>query len=272
MRLLTKCRPASGYFLLAVSLLNFASCSLGHGRAFAVVPRNPAYLLRSPDRRETPFPDLLRAYNGFEAGRGWIDLRPEMELRIENAYYQKGSSRRGLAGFLGTEVARYDVLPNGLRLLSVQPMKDRPAADTPVQNLIPAPVLASRLYRLYFEIVFHRANGSHGSVLLTAKSQTELEQLSAQLEHPETLCFAGSTACVAFPEACSVSVEMKILVNGRTETVVWGSLLTSVVGDRLQHLTLERLFAGRLAPVAIDFRDAAALKLPLLPGDRITWK
>jgi len=236
-----------------------------------VVPRNPAYLLRSPDAREIPFPDLLRAYNGFEAGRGWVDLRPLMELRIENAYYEKGSSRRGLKGFLGTEVARYDVLSQGLRLLSVQPMKDRPPADTPVQDLIPASVTTSRQYRLYFEIVFHRANGSHGSVLLAAKSQPELEQLSTELEHPESLCFPGSTSCVAFPEACSVSVEMKIVVNGRTETLVWGSLLTSVVGDRPRHLALERLFAGRLIPVAIDFHDAAALKLPLLPGDRIIW-
>lgn len=94
---------------LVILQLSFLSCSLRHPAAFQVLPHNPAYLLRSPDARETPFPEVLRAYNGFEPGRGWIDLYSLMELRVENAYYQKGASRKGLEGFLGTEVARYAV-------------------------------------------------------------------------------------------------------------------------------------------------------------------
>jgi hypothetical protein len=54
-----------------------------------------------------PFPDVLRVYNGFEPGRAWMELRPGMELRIENAYYQPGMPRSGLNGFLGTEIAQY---------------------------------------------------------------------------------------------------------------------------------------------------------------------
>ncbi len=255
---------------LVIFQLSFLSCSLRHPAAFRVVPHAPAYLLRSPDLRQTSFPDVLRDYNGFEAGRGWIDLRPLIELRIENAYYEKGSSRRGLQGFLGTEVARYQVRPDGLRLVSVQPMKERPATDTPVQRLIPPSLTNARHYRLYFEIVF-RSNNTHGSVLLGANSKEALDQLSAQIDHPEVLCGQNSTHCAAFPEACSVSVEMKIVVNGRTDMLVWGSLLSSVVGDHPQHLELKRLFDGRLIPVEINFQDADALQLPLLPGDQITW-
>jgi hypothetical protein len=33
-----------------------------------------------------------------------------------------------------------------------------------------------------------------------------------------------------------------------------------------------RLNAGNAVPVEIDAADPAALKLPLLPGDRITWQ
>ncbi len=250
--------------------LSFLSCSLHHPAAFQVLPHAPAYLLRSPNLRQTSFPDVLRDYNGFEAGRGWIDLRPLMELRIENAYYEKGSSRRGLQGFLGTEVARYAVRPHGLRLLSVQPMKERPLTDTPVQRLISPSLTDARYYRLYFEIVF-RSNNTHGSVLLGANSKEALEQLSAQIDHPETLCTQTSTHCTAFPEACSVSVEMKIVVNGRNEMLVWGSLLSSVVGDHPRQLAVKRLFDGRLTPIEINFQDARALQLPLLPGDQITW-
>lgn len=65
------------------------SCAFRHGKAFQVLRGTPAYLLRSPDSRETPLPDVLRDYNGFEPAHSWIDLRPLMELRIENAYYEK---------------------------------------------------------------------------------------------------------------------------------------------------------------------------------------
>jgi hypothetical protein len=33
-----------------------------------------------------------------------------------------------------------------------------------------------------------------------------------------------------------------------------------------------RLDAGHLVPVAIDAIDPAALRLPLMPGDRVTWE
>ena len=189
---------------------------------------------------------------------------------IENAYYEKGSSRRGLQGFLGTEVARYQVRANGLRLISVQSMKERPATDTPVQRLILPSMMNAKYYRLYFE-VFNPANNTHVSALLGASSKEELDELSARMDHPETVCNQNSVHCTAFPEACSVSLEMKVVVNGKREMLVWGSLLNRVVGNHPQHLAVSRLFAGRLTPIEINFRDPGALQLPLLPGDHITW-
>ncbi len=261
----TGCQP----FLLIIFPLTFLSCSLRHP-VFQVVPQAPVYLLRSPDLRNTPFPDVLRDYNGFEPGGGWVDLSASMELMIENAYYAKGFSRRGLQGFLGTEVARYQVRANGLRIISVQSMKDRPATDTPVQRLILPSMMNAKYYRLYFE-VFNPANKTHVSVLLAANSKEELEDLSSRMDHPETVCNQASAHCTAFPEACSVSLEMKVVVNGKREMLVWGSLLNRVVGNHPQHLAVRRLFAGRLTPVEIDFRDPGTLQLPLLPGDHITW-
>jgi hypothetical protein len=253
---------------LILCLLWLTSC---HGGPFRVLPYSPNYVLQSPDSRKTSFPEVLRAYNGFEPAKNWIDLRPLMELRIENAYYEKGASRRGLKGFLGTEVARYEVMPEGLRLLSVQPMKNRPEADVPVEQLIAQPGLTFRYYRLYFELVFARSRDSHGSALLTANSTEELDRLSAQLTEPESVCNSKSVHCAVFPEACSVSVEMKITVNGKPQTAFWGSLLASVA-PHPQHLEIRRLYAGRLNPIKIDARDPSALRLPLLPGDEIIWK
>jgi hypothetical protein len=194
-----------------------------------------------------------------------------MEIRIENAYYEEGFSRKGLKGFLGTEVAHYEITPNALHLLSVVPMGGRPAADPPVQSLISPAQTKFHYYRLYFEILFDREKDEHGSVLLAADSIDELNQLSAQLSEPETLCGKGSTHCTAFPEACSVSVEMRVIVNGQSQLTGWGSLLSSVVTHTPQHLEMKRLYGSRLTKVKIDSQDSIALSLPLLPGDQIDW-
>ncbi|HWF46288.1 MAG TPA: hypothetical protein VG168_04730 [Bryobacteraceae bacterium] len=278
MKIATQFRRGGRYVLcivrhcaLPLCFLSLAACLVrSHDGTFRVISDSPAYLLKSPDSRKTPFPNVLKAYNGFEPAQRWIDLRPLMELRIENAYYEKGASRRGLAGYLGTEVAHYEITAHGLRLLSVHPMKDRPEGQMPVQRLIRESALAFPCYRFYYELVFARGGDSHGSALLGADSMEELNALSRQLDQAETVCSAASPHCTVFPEACSVSVEMRIVVNGKPQTVFWGSLLASIAA-RPHHLEMRRLYAGRLRPVKINFRDPGALRLPLLPGDEITW-
>lgn len=252
----------------AFGMLLLESC-VG-SKAFRVIPAKPAYLLRSPDAQKTPFPDVLQKFNGFQPGQNSIDLRPLMELRIENAYYEKGASRRGLAGFLGTELAQYEIKADGLDLLSFHPMTNRPEDELPVQNLISNQMTKYRFYRFYYEIVFAASGNSHGSALLGANSMDELNQLSSQITNAETVCNPTSVHCTVFPEACSVSVEMRIVVNSKPQTVVWGSVLESVA-DHPQHLQIKRLYAGQLLPIRIDIHKAGALRLPLLPGDQITW-
>ena len=146
-------------------------------------------------------------------GQGWLDLRPPMQLRVENAYYREGAPKRGLDGYLGTEIARYQVESNGnLHLVSSQPMKDRPHDQPPVERLMPSFIRHYRYHRFYFAIVFKRNAAGRGSVLLGANATAELESLASQLlTEPDAVCNDRSTHCAVFPEACSVAVE----VNGQ---------------------------------------------------------
>ncbi len=178
------------YALCGLVGLAAASCRL---HPYDVIPRSPEYLLRSPNSHETPLRDVLLEYNGFVRGRHSIDLRLQMQIRIENAYYEKGYSRKGLNGYLGTEVARYEVKTAGMHLLSVEPMKGRPEADRPVQDLVSQDQLKFRYYRLYFEILFDRKTDAHGSVLLAANTIDELTQRSTQLSRPLNPSQAQST-------------------------------------------------------------------------------
>lgn len=247
------------------------SCVYRNSHSFLIVPESPNYLLRAPDAHEIPFPEILRSYNGYEPGRRWMDILPLLEMRLENAYYVKGAPRGGIEGFLGTEIARYKMTAHGLILLSFQSMKDRPAADLPVQDLISRAQMKHRFYRLYFEIFFKR-KGFHGSMLLGADSVPELDRLSSEVDDPEKVCSSDSNDCTVFPEACSVSAEMEIVVNGKNQTVLWRVNLADVVKDHPHHLVLKRFYAGRLTPVQINAEDPNDLKLPLLPGDQVIWR
>lgn len=209
---------------------------------------------------ETPLP-----HNRFEPDRGGMDLHPEMELRIENAYYRPGVRRRGSHRFVGTEIARYRVRSNGtLRLLSVQPVKDRPRGEPPVQQLIPRRQRRYHYHRFYRELFFPSGH-TRGSVLIGANTQQELHT------DPHTLCGKRSAHCTVFPEECTVSIEMQIFVNGAPRNVIWDSDLASVV-EHPQHVEVLQLYHGHLTPIKLNPHDPRTLQLALLPGDRINWK
>jgi hypothetical protein len=255
-------------------MLGLVLCSgCGGAHSFAVVPQQPDYALRAPDRIETPFPDTLKKYNGFEPGKNWLELRPRMQLRVENAYYGEGLPKHGLAGYLGTEVAQYQVEKDGsLKRLSVQSMVHRPRDQVAVQDLISEQQSEYKFHRFYYQILFKRASSARGSVLLGAESPQLLEQLAGELERaPETVCGEKSAPCTIFPEECSVALEMEIIVNGKPKTVGWASQLQSVIGNAHQ-VEVQRFYDGRLLPVKLDSADEQALRLPLLPGDRISSK
>lgn len=260
-------------FLVFVLLFSCAACAVHRtAGSFRVLPASPQYLLRTPDGAQIFFGESLERYNGFKPGHDGMDLHPDMELRIENAYYKPGFSKQGLNGFLGTEIAHYLVESRGLRLLSVQPMQNRPNDQLPVQRLITASQTHYRDYRFYFEVLFRDESRTRGSVLLGADSEAELQSLANRLiAQPASVCSAQSVHCTVFPQACSVSVEMRVFVNGSPRSVLWNSELEGVV-QRPQAIELLRRYRGRYAQVKLNPRDPEALRMPLLPGDIIRWK
>ena len=255
---------------LILVMLVSASCVPKRGpEMFRVLPAKPEYLLRDPAARETPFPEVLNRFTPLTSA--WVELRPEMELRVENAYYREGSTRRRLADFLGTQVAHYQVRRNGtLKSLTAETsLKEQPASQPPVQSLVSATQTRYRYHRFFYEILLNRKSELRGAVLLGASSAAELDRLATQLlADPASVCGIGAPRCSVFPETCTASLEIEIVVNGATRTVLWGSLLANVAAHPRQVEVL-RPYRGRLLPVEIDPSDPNALRLPLLPGDRI---
>jgi len=255
--------------LLLFGLLFAASCATRPPGLFQVLPAEPTYVLRSPAPEDTPFPQVLSRYTHLDLQ--WVDLKAEMGLRVENAYFREGAPKHTLTDFIGTEVAQYQVQKTGeLKLVSLeskvaQPPKDQP----PVQGLMSASSARRPYHRFFYQIAFLSRGESRNAVLLSSRSASELGELGAQLlTKPDSVCGDRSANCTIFPEACTVSVEMQIVVNGVPQTVLWGSSLESVA-ENARRIQMLRPYAGRLVPVQIDPSDPRALRLPLLPGDRI---
>jgi hypothetical protein len=149
---------------------------------------------------------------------------------------------------------------------------ERPADQSPVQKLIGSSQSHYRYYRYFFQVVFWRKAGVRGAVLLGANSIDELDRLASRmLTDPDAVCTEQSAHCAAFPEACTVALEIEIVVNGVRRSTPWGSLLDSIVMSP-RKLQLLRLYAGKPTPMELDAHDPQALRLPLLPGDRIEWE
>lgn len=237
-----------------------------------MVLSQPNYLLRSPDARDTPFPEVLSRYSDVGETQGWL-LHPQTELHIENAYYREGAPKHGIANYIGTEQVVYQVRQRSLRLILVKSgLEQRPADQPPVQELIGASRLHYRCYRYFFQIVFRQKADTRGAVLLGANSINELDRLASRLiSDPEAVCDGRSPHCAVLPEACTVALEMEIVANGAARTVVWGNLLDSVA-THPRKVRLLRLYDGKLTPVEVQASDPMALRLPLLPGDRIEWE
>jgi hypothetical protein len=254
-------------------LLSLFCCATQHARgSFRVLPAEPNYVIRSPEATETAFPEVLSRYSDVGPAQGWL-LHSYTELRVENAYYREGAPKRGLDGFLGTQTAVYRVSGRGLQLVSVRSdVARRPVDQLPVQDLIGPEQRRYRSYRYFFQIVFRQESDTRGAVLLGADSLDELNRLSARLlDDPDAVCSGTSQHCAAFPVACTVALQIEVSVNGVRSVVGWGNTLGSVA-EHPRTLKLSRLDNGVLTPVEIDAGDPNALRLPLLPGDRIEWE
>ena len=250
---------------LAALLACFACAPRRSSGAFRVLPGAPNYFLRAPDHRVTPFPEVLERYT--PSSLNWVDLRPRMGLRVENAYY-RDPSRRNFANYLGAEVARFQVRSGGaLRLTSAPSGVRRAGGQGSASALVPVAQRGFRHHRFFYEVLLHAKSELRGAVLLGAASAGELDRLAARLSSdPDSVC--PSRQCTIFPDTCTVSLELEITLNGAPPAVPWGSTLGSVAPPS-GMLQIWRLDSGRLRPVHMDIADPRALRLPLLPGDRV---
>jgi hypothetical protein len=171
-------------------------------------------------------------------------------------------------------VARFRVARTGsLKLTAVDSMASpRPENQQPVQSLVSTTFAERRFHRFFYEVLFKSRAAMRGAVVVGASSVHELQDIGTRLvADPDSTCDGRQDRCVVFPEACTVSLEMEITVNGATATLPLGSSLASVA-PHPRRAVVVRNYSGHPTPIEIPPNDIKALQLPLLPGDRVSWE
>ena len=237
---------------------------------YSVKPATPYYLLKSPDGRKRAFPDTLSDFGS--AFDGWIDLGPAMALKLEKPYFVPPASRR-LQDYLGLETVHYRYESTGLlRQSDYSPLENRPSGQLPVTSALPVDQLRSRHHRFFFQVVFDKESGAARAILLSGDSQITTASVADRLLRGDGCPDPGQTKvyCTAFPEPISASLSFEILANDKPLLVSWGSTVVHVVGDK-RPVKLSRTFRGKRVAVTFDALDPKALRLPLWPGDVLTF-
>ena len=197
-----------------------------------------------------------------------------MELRIENAYFREGATQRNIANYLGTAIVRYRVGPDGpLQRVEIESsLPQQPADQPPIDQLLSTASQNRDHHRLFYQVLINKRDEHRRAVLLSAASTDGLDRLTEQLAgNPSAVCGGKPMDCTVFPSTSTAALEIEVVVNGDRRTVTWGSQVRNVALHP-KHLEVLRLHAGRKTPVDIDLSDPEALRLPLLPGDRVNWR
>jgi hypothetical protein len=162
----------------------------------------------------------------------------------------------------------------GLWPLGAQtPLAKRPNDQPSAQALIRPSERRHRKYRFYYAVVFTQKGTAGGPVLLGASSLVELDRLGTQLlAEPHSICGDKSPHCTVFPNTCTVSLEMQVVVNGATRTVPWRSILASVASGARHIELVRRSGVDRFTSLSIDTADPEAVRIALSPGDQVSWE
>lgn len=251
---------------LAIPLVILTGCQA----RYLVMPAVPHYVLRSPNGEKSAFPDTTSRFgNSFD---GWVDLGPGMSIKLDKAYFLPSESRQ-LRDYRGLESAQYRYQPTGvLDLTDYLSLPDRPSGQTPVSSALPADQLLCRHHRFFFQVVVSKELGAARAILLSSNSKGTIAKVAGNLLRGDGCPASGQidVYCTAIPDLISASLLFEILANGKPLAVPWGSTAAGVVGSQ-RPVKLFRSFRGERVPVVFDSLDPGALRIPLWPGDVLTF-
>jgi hypothetical protein len=228
-----------------------------------------------------PHDSLFNAY-GYRIERSGVNLKPNLRLKVERAYFS--SSEKSDKNYLGVSNVLFDIATNSegsLTFLQARAMQYSPdslgqtdregSRDLAILDLKP-----QKHYRVLFYAHQVPTDRNFSAALIGAND-------SARLDSFEQVIRAASDAscnslnhdgveCFEFRGSVTVSVQIPVELNGKTQFVDWGTKLEAVVPAKVQKsFKLQRRFADSSYDLNFNRDDEAILDLTLVGGDRLSW-
>ncbi|HUD54987.1 MAG TPA: hypothetical protein VMR02_07160 [Terracidiphilus sp.] len=245
--------------------------------------------IRSAITERIPLPaNLVPIFMYSDRGERFVNLAPDMEIRIQKVLSTGTSIKTGSDTSLRILTVHYDVVSRhgggiGLRLNHRPDGAKRASLGAEDRRFLTLDqqFAPTSMLRVFLE-GFSEGKSESAPILLGASDATQLDLLT------DLIAKRNSVACVSSPEAVcvdlptgSVSLSSVIWINGRRTAIAFGTSLASQLfllpqpkqAEALESVQVIRhLSLDRYANIQITRTIEGAQQLLLLPGDRIVWK
>lgn len=237
------------------------------------------YILQNVPTR--PSDSLFNAY-GYRIERSGVNLKPNLRLKIERAYFS--SAEKSVKDYLGVSTVLFDVTTNSdgsLHFQQAQPIRYSPdslsqtdhegSRDLAILDLKP-----QKHYRVLFYAHQVPTDQNFTAALIGADDSTRLEEFEQSMRANSAASCSTSAhddvQCMEFRGSATVSVQIPVELNGQPKFVDWGTEVKYVVPDKsLKSLKIQRQFAGTYFEINFQHTDQTIQDLALIGGDRLTW-
>jgi hypothetical protein len=228
-----------------------------------------------------PAASLFNAY-GYRIERSGVDLKPNLRLKIERAYFS--NAEKSDKNYLGISSVFFDVTKDSqgsVRFQQAQALQYSPASlaqsdhegsrDLAILDLKP-----QNHYRVLFYTHEVPTDQNFSAALIGADDSSHLDQFEQTIRaHADASCIPSTREdlqCMEFRGFVTVSVQIRIELNGQPKFVDWGTRVKDVVPPKSRKsLKIQRLFANSYFPVQFKRSDPNILDLALVGADRLTW-
>jgi len=260
-------------FLAAVDQSEHAGCfKTANGQA------RDSILQNVPTR---PSDSLFSAY-GYRIERSGVNLKPNLRLKIERAYFS--GTERSDKDYIGLSNVLFDVTPNSdssLHFQQTQPIHYSPDSLTQTdregsRDLAILDLKPRKHYRVLFYSHHVPTDQSFSAALIGSDDSARLDQVEETMRADANASCASAThddiQCLEFRGFVTVTVQIPIELNGQPKFVDWSTEVKDVVPSKFSaSLKIQRQFANSYYPVQFKPDDPDILDLTLVGGDRLSW-
>jgi hypothetical protein len=234
-----------------------------------------------------PSDSLFNIY-GYLVERSGLDLKADLRVKIERAYFRPvpaGEEQHTVKNYLGVSTSNFDIEQAADGKLRFQQVGDiRYSLDTLAQDrregsadLALRELPEQAHYRLLFYTYNVPKEQDVSATIIGADDAASLDELEREIRVHlargcETDVRAKGGNCFAFKGFVTVSAQIRVELNGKSQFVDWGTKVGTVVPKKaLKSLNIQRQFMGSYYDVRFGPSQSDILFLALVGGDRLMW-